>query len=91
MRAHIELGWVNKWFEAETPSDIFRQVEQYQDFDCLIMMGNAHETAAGQKELAKIEKVVEKYRSNTLMATDLKTLNAHLSIGNFICHELEEM
>ncbi len=86
--ALIEIGWVKKNFEGNTPLEIVKEVEKIQDFDCLMMMGRAEEDKKGQIELDKLEAFLKKYYNHTLTIEDLKSLEIHLSLGNLICHEL---
>ena len=86
--AKIEIGWVNKWFEGETPTEIIKAVEKYQDFGCLVQMGRMHESKKGQKELDKFEKFLKKYYSEALTIVDIKELDVHLSIGDIVCHDI---
>ena len=88
--AKIEIGWVNKWFKGETPSEIVNAVEEYQDFGCLISMGRLNEEKRGQKELDKLEKFLEKYYARELTMEDIEKLEIHLSIGDVICHGIAE-
>ena len=88
--ALIELGWIKKWFEGNDPCEILRQVEEYQDFDCLLRMGRMEETKKGQKELSILEAFLDKYYDGTLTMEDIKKLNVHLSIGDIACHGIAE-
>lgn len=88
--ARIEIGWINNYFEGETASEIMRQVEEYQDFGCLIRMGRMEEGKKGQIELDKLEAFLEKYYEGTLEISDIEKLDIHLSIGDFICHGIAE-
>lgn len=84
--AKIELGWVNKCFEGESPTEIIRKLEKYQDFGCLLNMGRAQEGKKGQKELDKLESFLNKYYDGTLSMNDIKELSVHLSIADIVCH-----
>ena len=88
--ARIGIGWVNKCFEGETASDIMSEVEEYQDFGCLLMMGRANEGKKGQKELDKLEAFLQKYYERSLTMSDLENLNIKLSIGNIVCYGIAE-
>ena len=88
--AKIAFGWVNQWFEGETPTEIIKAMEKYQDFGCLIRMGRENEDEAGQKELDKLEAFLKKYHDNELTMDDIKALNIHLSISDIVCHEITE-
>lgn len=70
--AIIELGWVLKLFEGESAIDILHQVEEYQDFGCLIYMGRRQENSKGQEALTKLETFLKKYSDGTLTMKDLK-------------------
>lgn len=89
--ARIEIGWVNKWFEGETPCEIISNVEEYQDFGCLMMMGRSNEKKKGQKELDKLQIFLDKYYSRTLTIDDIRDLKIHLSIADIVCHEVKEI
>lgn len=86
--AKIELGWANKWFKGETAIEIMRKVEDYQDFGCLIRMSRMYEDKNGQKEIDKLETFINKYYDDELTIEDIKSLDIHLSIGNFKCHRI---
>ena len=88
--AIIEIGWVKKCFEGNTPSEILQQVETYQDFGCLVRMGRMEEGKRGQKELDKLEAFLEKYYDETLEMSDIDKLDIHLTIGDFVCHGIAE-
>ena len=88
--AIIEIGWIKKCFEANDPCGIIREVEDVQDFGCLLRMGMMHEGKAGQKELAKLSAFLEKYYNETLTIDDIKNLDVHLSIGDIVCHGIAE-
>lgn len=89
-KALIEIGWVQKWFSGETVEEIVSQIERYQDFGCMMMFGRNLENPAGQKALDKLELFLDKYGKRKLTIDDLRELDLHLSIGNFICHEVVE-
>lgn len=88
--ALIEIGWLKKWFVADDPIGIMKQVEEIQDFSCLLMMGRAEEGKKGQEQLNKLVMFLEKYHDESLTMEDIKNLNVHLSIGNISCHEIAE-
>ena len=84
--AIIELGWVNKCFEADDPCGIIQEVEKFQDFECVIRMGRMEEGKKGQKELDKLEAFLDKYHEGTLTMEDIQHLNIRLSIADITCH-----
>lgn len=88
--AIIELGWIKKCFEADDPCGIIREVEEIQDFGCLLQMGRMEEDKKGQKELDKLEAFLYKYHKGTLTMNDIKNLKIHLSIADIICHGIAE-
>ena len=88
--AKIQIGWIDKCFEADDPCGIIRKVEEIQDFGCLLRMGKAEEGKKGQKELKKLEAFLEKYYNETLTMKDISELNVKLSIGNIVCHGVAE-
>jgi len=89
--AQIEIGFINMDFEGETAAEILHGVEQYQDFDCLLMMGRRMGTKKDAAELNKLEEFLDKYIAGTLTIDDLRALNIHLSAGDFICHGVREI
>ena len=88
--ALIELGWMKRWFEAEDACGIVDEVGKVQSFSCILMMGRANEGKAGQKQLDKLEKFLEKYRNGTLTMKDIEKLNIHLACGDIVCYMIAE-
>ena len=88
--AKIQIGWINECFKGETASDILRQAEDIQDFDCLLQMGRMQEGKNGQKELDKLEEFLNKYYDGKLDMSDLENLDITLGIGNIKCHGIAE-
>lgn len=88
--AKIRIGWMSDWFKGETPREIIRNLEQYQDFSCLMRMGRANEGVEGQKELDKLEIFLNKFYSDSLTMNDIKNLNIHLNIGDIVCLDIIE-
>ena len=86
--AIIEIGWVKKCFESDDPYGIIREVEEIQDFGCLLRMGRMEENKKGQKELDKLEAFLNKYHEGTLTIEDIQHLNIRLSIANIKCHQI---
>lgn len=90
LAARIQIGWIDKCFEGENATEIIREAEAYQDFDCLLRMGRMQEGPAGQKELDKLQAFLDKYYSETLTMDDVKKLNIHLGIGDIVCTGIAE-
>lgn len=88
--ALIQIGWLKKWFEADDPCGIIKQVEEIQDFSCLLRMGRSEEGKKGQEQLNELEKFLDKYYDGSLTMEDIKKLNIRLSIGNIFCYEIME-
>ncbi len=86
--AVIELGWIKKCFEGNSPCDIIKKVEKYQDFDCLIRNCSLEGTEEDQKELPKLLAFLEKYYDKSLSIKDIEELNIRLSIGAIKCHKI---
>lgn len=90
MKACVEMGFMKTWYEGETVADIVLEMENDQDFECLLRMGQMREDKKGLQELVKLEEFVRKYHDGELTVDDLKSLDVRLSIGNITCHELIE-
>ncbi len=88
--AKIEMGWIKAVFEGDSAREIMDEVARYQDLFCLVGMAQANERGAGLKEVEKLEALVNGYYGGTLTMEDLKGLNIHLSVGDFICHGIAE-
>ena len=89
--ANISIGWVNKSFEGNSASEVIDKVSEYQDFGCLLVMARQNESKRGQKEADKLECFLEKYNRRELTVSDLGNLKIHLSIGDIICSEVNEV
>ena len=83
--ALIKIGWFMNCFEADDPCGIIRKVEEIQDFDCLMRMGQEEESGEGQKELAKLQAFLDKYYDGSLTLDDIKDLNIELIPGDIVC------
>ena len=88
--AKIQIGWIDEWFDGDTPVEIMEKVEKVQDFDCLLDMGYSMEGKKGKKELDKLNRFLEKYRNKALTIDDIKNLSINLSIGMIKCEAIEE-
>ena len=63
---------------------------QVQDLYCLVQMGRAHENAAGQKALDRIEALLEKHDNGELTLDDLRSFDVKISLGGIRCACVEE-
>ena len=88
--AAIRFGWLSRVLEGDSPCAIMRQLEEIQDFDCLLEMGRMQEGASGQQELDKLEEFLEKYRSETLTMQDIADMDISLRAGPMFCYGVAE-
>ena len=87
--ARIQIGWMTNWYKGSNPCEVMKKVEDDQDFECLLGMGEEYETTDGKNELLKLRSFLEKYYQGSLTVDDIKALDVHLSIGDIICHEIK--
>ena len=62
--------------------------EDIQSLECLVRMGRSHENAKGQKELDKLEAILNKRYNGELSSVDLLGLDIKLSLGTIKCVEI---
>jgi len=84
------LGHQKYIFKGETASDILAKFEQIQDLSCLVWMGREREGKKGQKQLDKLEAMLEKYESGELTMQDLQDFDVTISIGAMKCSGIAE-
>lgn len=94
---HAALFEVESWmgtdryvFQGESAGDLLLQLDKEQNLYCLIDMGRSSEGPKGQKELDKLENIIELYRSGKLTVADLETMNIQISIGSVRCVKVVE-
>lgn len=87
--AKIQIGWIDEWFEGDSPIDIIKKAEEVQDFNCLLDMGRSMEGKKGQKELDKLCAFLDKYHNGILTMDDIKNLSINLSVGRINCDSIE--
>ena len=69
------------FFEGESASDLLAQFERVQDLGCLARMGRMQGPKKDQKELDKLDALLEKYYADELTMEDLKKFSIKLSLG----------
>lgn len=84
------MGCQQYIFAGNTASDLLSEFERVQDLGCLVRMGRGQESKKGQKELDKLEAILEKYYDGSLTADDLLTLDIAISLGTIKCVCIEE-
>ena len=84
------MGCQQYIFKGNTASALLSEFERVQDLGCLVRMGRSEEKKQGQKELDKLEAVLNKYYDGSLTPDDLRTLNISISIGAIKCVCIEE-
>ena len=84
------LGLETHVFEGNTAVDILRELESIQNLDCLLEMGRIQEGEKGQRQLDKLEALLEKYCSKELTLSDLDGFELSLSVGDFRCVAVAE-
>ena len=84
------LGLQKYIFEGESASEIFNKFERVQDLSCLVRMGRGEEGKRGQKQLDKLEAMLEKYYSGELEMADLAAFNIKISLGAMACTAVAE-
>lgn len=88
--ARIIIGWMDKVYSGDDASEIIKQVEKVQEFDCLISMGRSMGELSEQNEINKLEQFVSLYRTGELTMQDIKKLDIKLSVGNIKCTGVAE-
>ena len=86
-------GWMGKQqyiFRGDSASDLLSKFERVQDLGCLVRMGRFQENKKGQKELDKLEAVLDKYYDGSLEPDDLLELDISISLGTIKCACVEE-
>ena len=84
------MGCQQYIFEGNTASDLLSKFERVQDLGCLVQMGRSHENKNGQKELDKLEAILDKYYDGSLTPEELLTLDVSISLGAIKCVCIEE-
>ena len=86
------MGGMIYTFECGTPSEVVFQMNQTQDFRCLLFMGRRMETGKHyQNELDKLEAFCEKWGDGELIWLDIRQLCIDLSIGSIMCLEVTDI
>ena len=81
-------SWMGKQQDIVTgkdPAVLMDRLCQIQDLSCLIYMGRMQEDAQGQKQLDRLEVLLQRHSSGKLTARDLRGLDVTLSIGKLRC------
>lgn len=84
------MGCQQYIFKGNTASNLLSEFERVQDLGCLVRMGRSQENKKGQKELDKLEAILEKYYDGSLTTDDLLTLDIAISLGTIKCVCIEE-
>lgn len=72
----------NEYFlEGEDASDLLTQFEEVQDLSCIVHMGRMNGEKKDQKELDKLEELLEKHQNGDLEMSDLKGFSIDVSVG----------
>ena len=79
------MGLEQHIVKGKTACDLLAEFEVVQSLSCLVRMGRREEDMAGQKELDKLEVVLDKYHSGSLTVDELLMLDVKLSIGSVKC------
>lgn len=77
-------------FKGNSATVLLSEFEAIQDLGCLVRMGRGQEDTKGQKELDKLEAILDKYYDGTLTPDDLLTLDISISLGTIKCVCIEE-
>ena len=77
-------------FDGDNASDLLSKFERVQDLGCLVRMGRGQENKKGQKELDKLEAILDKYYDGSLTTDDLLSLDITISLGTIKCVCIEE-
>lgn len=70
---------------GDNASELLTEFEEIQSLSCLVRMGRGQEDTKGQKQLDKLEAILEKKYNGDLTISDLKKMNIKISIGAFRC------
>ena len=88
---------INGWAGVEThtvcgenASELLADIATYQDLDCLVRMGQGHETGEGKAGLKKLTAILRKDENGTLTIEDLSGLSIKLSVGTISISEIRE-
>lgn len=84
------MGCQQYIFDGGSVSALLSKFERVQDLSCLVQMGRSQESQKGQKELDKLETILDKYYDGSLTADDLLTLDIGISLGTIKCVCIEE-
>lgn len=79
------MGCQQHIFQGESASDLLSEFERVQSLDCLVRMGRYQENQNGQKELDKLEAILDKHYDGSLTTDDLLTLDVSISLGTIKC------
>ena len=77
-------------FKGDTASKLLSEFEQVQSLGCLVRMGRGQENENGQRELDKLEAILDKYYDGDLTPDELLTLDISISLGTIKCVCIEE-
>ena len=78
------------FFEGDDASSLLSQFERVEDLNCLIRMGRMQGPKKDQKELDKLEALLEKHYSDELTMDDLKKFSIKLSLGKLVVSAVAE-
>jgi len=70
--------------ESDDPRTILREMETYQDLNCLYRMGSAMErTKKGREGIERLGKFLDRVYDSGFKAEDFKLIDMDLSCGSF--------
>ena len=85
------MGEETHVFAGANAKEILAQLNEVQSLECLARMGAKHETdSQGKANIVMLEKLLDKYYSDTLIMDDIAMMAVCLSIGTIKCHQVVE-
>lgn len=97
MKKYVAVIEMTSWMgthqhivKGDSASELLSEFEEIQSLNCLVRMGRMEENASGQKQLDKLEVILEKKMNGELTIAELKKMNIKLSIGSIQCMEVFE-
>lgn len=79
------LGVTQHIVKGDDASELLTNFEDIQSLHCLIRHGRYEEDENGQKELDKLEEILDKRDSGELTIEELKKMDINLSLGYIKC------
>ena len=85
-------SWLTEQYliKGDDAFEILSAFEDIQSLSCLVRMGRREEDVEGQKQLDKIEALLDKKDCGELNIDDLKTMDYTLSLGDIRCLDVLE-